>query len=476
MPKLFISYSWTSPEYQEKVISLASRLRENGVDVILDKWHLREGHDAYAFMEQMVNDPAVDKVAILSNRTYVERANGRNGGVGAETQILTPELYKKKDQSKFVVVVMERSEDDRPIVPAYYASRIHIDLSQPADSLENFERLLRWIYDKPVHTPPPIGKPPAFLDADSTNPALGTAMLFRRAQDAVRNHKPYALAAAGEYFERFAADMERFRIQGNGDDIDEAVIANLQAFLPYRDECVALIYNVATNINGADAATLVHRFLENIARYMYAPATISTYNRCDFDNFKFIVNEFFLYTISIFIKSVNFKYTSVLLGEYYAPYASGNPGNAMESYHIFREYIESLGARNRRLKLNRLSVHADLLKERCSGAPVSFNEIMQADFVLYLRSIIKLGTPSWFPETLVYASAFSGPFEIFARAKSRRYLEGIQSLLGAASKTDIDKAVATIEKNRDMQPFLNGQIRSASLRRLMGYEYLGLSD
>ena len=40
MPKLFISYSWSSPEYIEEVLRLETVLRlENGVDVILDKWH-----------------------------------------------------------------------------------------------------------------------------------------------------------------------------------------------------------------------------------------------------------------------------------------------------------------------------------------------------------------------------------------------------------------------------------------------------
>ncbi|CAM4408292.1 SEFIR domain-containing protein [Bacillus manliponensis] len=35
-PKIFISYSWTSPDYQEKVVELANRLMENGIEVIID--------------------------------------------------------------------------------------------------------------------------------------------------------------------------------------------------------------------------------------------------------------------------------------------------------------------------------------------------------------------------------------------------------------------------------------------------------
>ena len=51
-PKTFISYSWSSPQHEEWVLNLATELRESGVDVVLDKWDLKEGHDSNAFMEK----------------------------------------------------------------------------------------------------------------------------------------------------------------------------------------------------------------------------------------------------------------------------------------------------------------------------------------------------------------------------------------------------------------------------------------
>jgi predicted alpha/beta hydrolase family esterase len=42
-PKLFISYSWSNPEHEQWVLDLATQLRESEVDVILDKWDLKEG-------------------------------------------------------------------------------------------------------------------------------------------------------------------------------------------------------------------------------------------------------------------------------------------------------------------------------------------------------------------------------------------------------------------------------------------------
>ena len=50
-PKLFISYSWTSPEHVAWAIRLYTNLCESEVDAIWDKWHLSEGHDGHAFME-----------------------------------------------------------------------------------------------------------------------------------------------------------------------------------------------------------------------------------------------------------------------------------------------------------------------------------------------------------------------------------------------------------------------------------------
>lgn len=56
--------------HEDWVLQLAQRLRDDNVDVILDKWELREGHNAYAFMERMVNDPEINKVAMICDLAY----------------------------------------------------------------------------------------------------------------------------------------------------------------------------------------------------------------------------------------------------------------------------------------------------------------------------------------------------------------------------------------------------------------------
>src|SRR5215469_18872840 len=99
-PNVFISYSWTSDEHQKRVVELAERLTTDGVHVVIDVWDLKEGHDKYVFMERMVTDPNIEKVLLIIDKAYAEKANDRRGGVGSESQIVSPELYGKASQDK----------------------------------------------------------------------------------------------------------------------------------------------------------------------------------------------------------------------------------------------------------------------------------------------------------------------------------------------------------------------------------------
>ena len=52
IPEVFISYSHDNEEHKQWVLQLATRLRLNGVDIILDRWNLKLGSDLASFMER----------------------------------------------------------------------------------------------------------------------------------------------------------------------------------------------------------------------------------------------------------------------------------------------------------------------------------------------------------------------------------------------------------------------------------------
>ncbi|MGH2638192.1 MAG: SEFIR domain-containing protein, partial [Rhabdochlamydiaceae bacterium] len=236
-PRLFISYSWSTPEHEQWVVDLATELTNSGVDVTLDKWDLREGHDAVAFMETMVTDPSISKVIIVCDQLYASKADGRSGGVGTETQIISAGVYAKRDQDKFVAVIAEKDAEGKPYLPTYYKSRIYVDLSESERYAENFEKLLRWLFDKPLYTKPEIGNPPTFI-VEPESPTLGTSVLAKRVIEGARNDKGYTRGALDEYLSIFSTQLERFRITFNDDEPDEKIVESIESFIPARDEFV----------------------------------------------------------------------------------------------------------------------------------------------------------------------------------------------------------------------------------------------
>lgn len=158
-PKVFISYSWTSDEYRHYVVELVNALIKNGVDTVIDASDLHPGEDKYVFMERIVNDETINKVLILCDEGYKEKADKRKGGVGDETMIITPEMYGGYNQKKFIPVVMVKDNNGKPYLPTYLKSRLYVDMTTTSGLTD----LLRAIYGVPEYVKPPLGKPPAFV-------------------------------------------------------------------------------------------------------------------------------------------------------------------------------------------------------------------------------------------------------------------------------------------------------------------------
>lgn len=184
-PKVFISYSWSSDDI---TMPLAERLVSHGVEVVLDKWDLKEGQDKYAFMEKSVNDPEISKVLIICDKSYTDKANNRQGGVGDETAIISPEIYGKTSQEKFIPIIVERDESGEAFVPAYIKSRIYIDLSDLEKYEDEYEKLIRNIYGKPIYKKPQLGNKPEWLEGEKTN-LFPLKDLVRQIKGATSTHK-----------------------------------------------------------------------------------------------------------------------------------------------------------------------------------------------------------------------------------------------------------------------------------------------
>jgi len=470
-PKMFISYSWSSPDHENWVLRLATDLRESGVDVILDKWNLKEGHDANAFMEKMATDPNIRKVLLVCDKNYADKTNGRTGGVGTEAQIISAEIYQRQDQNKFVAVLKERDENGNPYLPVYYRSRIYVDLSDESIFAEGFEQLVRWAYDQPLHKKPELGQKPKYLTDETQTVSLATASRHKRAIEALRNNRPNAIPATVEYFQQVTHEFEKLRIDSKATPFDEEVIQSIEQFVPYRNEAIEVFSAIATHADGPESRTAVHRFFESLIPYMERPSSVTYSQDTDWDNFKFIVHELFLYAFAIYLGHERFEAAEFLLANRY--YVLSPDSEVMRPFVIFRPYVRSLSFRNDRLKLGRLSVRADLLKDRCKGSAIQFRHLQQADFVLFIRSRSAPADLSWhdhywFPETLVYRH--NGAFELFARSRSKNYFDRAKALLGVKDKTELEMMLKEFSENP--QQFPRWQHDSFNAAYLLGFDKL----
>lgn len=472
-PKLFISYSWTNPNHEKLVIDLATELRESGVDVILDKWELKEGHDAVAFMEQMVTNDEIKKVAIISDKTYAEKADGRAGGVGTETQIISVKVYEKQAQEKFVAVVTEKDDEGKPFLPTYYKSRIYIDLSEADRYSENFEKLLRWIFDKPLHVKPELGSSPSFLNDTEQHVSLGTTAIFKRCADAIKNSKPYATGALDEYCTAFVTNLERFRMTNPAGEVDDAVLKNIEEFLPFRNEAIQLFATVAQYSPTLEPMNRFHRFFEDLIPYMNKPPQTSQWNTWDFDNFKFIIHELFLYFVAVLLKNDRIEQVAHFLDQqYYVPGNLDYGRDEMMSCIVLDNALPSFEHRNQRLRLNQSSVRADVLNQRCKGTGIEFRDLMQADFLTFMKTEIQNIEKSrqWWPDTLVFLGFRASAFEIFARSVSTTYFNRVKRLLGVENLADLTPLLESYRKGERGLPQWNYE--SIDPKMLLGYDKL----
>lgn len=430
-PKLFISYSWSSMDHQAWVLDLAERLRANGVDVILDKWDLREGQDSIAFMEQMVTDPQVTHVAMISDETYAKKADGREGGVGTETTIISQRVYQSQSQSKFVLVVPSRDDSGNAYIPAYYAGRIYIDLSDEAASGGEYERLLRWVFGKPLNPKPPLGSRPAFLSEDAES-SLGTEVQRHRAEEAIRNGKVYSVAATEEYFERYAAAVEKFEVAEDVDLDMQALLDAIERTVPARNELVRMFHLIAQYNAGEEMIACVRRFFESCME----PAVRQSVSQDRLDDrrdpVRFLVGELFLYFVAALLDRGRIEAVREFISPVFFARASGLDRQPLEGYWQLYGNMES----ERRLSqhLRKVSARAYLLNSRSKDSGVRFDALAQADVIVWLRTVGILDHYAWWlAVTPVYVSRYV-PLEIFARSASSTYFSRILPLIGADSK------------------------------------------
>ena len=305
VPRVFVSYSWSSPQHQERVREWVDRLIADGVDVVLDVYDLKEGDDKYAFMEMMVTDPLVSHVLVFSDREYASKADNRRAGVGVESQIISREVYDQVSQSKFIPIVCEFDEEGEPILPVFIKSRIWVDFSSEEKANGSWERLIRLLYGRPEHVKPARGRRPSYLDEDGEGDFGVIRARFRSLEPAVVDDARGVDMRRSDFFDACMdyADALRIREYPGEEALGARVIEDCRKLAVVRD---ALVDWIALEMGAGKAEALppiLTGVLERLLELKARPVEVTRWSDDWFGAQSVFVYETFLYVVAALIRA-----------------------------------------------------------------------------------------------------------------------------------------------------------------------------
>lgn len=452
-PKVFISYSWTTTQHQLLVKEWADRLMADGIDIVLDIYDLKEGHDKFVFMEKMVTDPQVTHVLVISDKTYSEKADARKSGVGTESQIISSEVYSKIEQTKFIPIVCDFSEDKSPYLPTFLKSRIWIDFSSPEKTNENWEQLVRVIYGKPSHEKPKIGTPPVYITNNTSapsSPAIAKFSTFKQAllqnKTGIPLYREDFLKACIDY-----ADAIRVRERPEVDSTAKKIIEDFSKLKLVRNTIIDwILLESAVSKNNDFNQTLIS-FLEKLRELKSRPKELNSWNESWFAAHAIFVYETFLYIIAALIKTNSYQILhEIFTSHYLIPMTDRyNSNEPFDTFHCFYTSVgtDELHSELDPPNLKLYSPIAELIKRHSDREDIVFKNIIEAELLVLFMSLLEPERyPCWYPQTFNYAG-YSQEFPLFIGATQHKNFEKLAIITGIINADELRKAIKVgIEK------------------------------
>ena len=378
----------------------------NRVDIVLDVYDLKEGQDKYAFMEQSVNDPSVDRVLIICDKVYTEKANSRSGGVGDETVTISSEIYRQIQQSKFIPIIFEVDESGKAYCPAYIKSRIYIDLSTEDDRYEmEYEKLLRNIYKRPIYKKPALGTQPEWLENDTID-LSAIRDLIKQVRGYTGGNKAKADFLLKKAADEFVIAAQQYTLS---QDIAKAerLLQIIDQFKVYRDLFVD--YLEAIIYSDFPFCETVTSLIERLYNELHDATGKDSYTRSDFEAYDFLIWELFISTTAVCLHYEKYKELHELLTHTYFLKENFFGGSLKAfNYTKFRAYCETIETT---CKQNCYNPHlhtlvGDILVKREKKPVLTKESLSNADLVLYqmypLLALNSDGHGYWYPVAYVY--------------------------------------------------------------------------
>lgn len=311
-PKVFISYAWTNEDYTDRVIDFSRRLMSDGVDVLLDKFEMHPGNELNNFMELCVKDKTITNVILLLNPTYAEKANGRLGGVGKETQIISEELYNNVDNTKFVPVIFDsESKEISACLPIYLKSINRIDLRETSNYELNYVNLVKHLYGIDQYKKPEIGVKPRWVDEQ-----MDTSSLSYNIKSLRNQNKTLAVPKKliTDSFSDLITNISKDATFNNNELwTEENYFGSYHYMLKFRNDYLEILNQIY------DSDYLFDSFVFFFEQLYKLSQEIDNIRNIRGDYLTALAHELFIYTVAILLKNERHEIINKII---YTPYIS----------------------------------------------------------------------------------------------------------------------------------------------------------
>ena len=227
--RVFVSYSHDSQGHSYRVLSLAQRLRQDGVEATLDQFVPFPKEGWIKWMERQLDE--ADFTLCVCTEGYQVSFDGRGGdssgrGVNWEGQTVSQCVYDNRgDNSRFIPVVFD-GQGEASVIPGALKAYTYFVLDR------QYDELYRLLTNQPAVSPVPCG---VVRELSVISPGVPDTPLPLDAARSIENRIRAIASGPGGTSEAALDQLERMVNYGEGKMLAETAIRQLVSYISALD-------------------------------------------------------------------------------------------------------------------------------------------------------------------------------------------------------------------------------------------------
>jgi hypothetical protein len=253
-----------------------------------------------------------------------------------------------------------------------------------------------------------------------------------------------AFKSVNNYFSLLIGKLNAFDITDISVTYDQ-VFEKINQLLPLRDEVIKVIISIAKFEEHPRFYQELHSFFENLLPYFKFRNEGDSRNPLAADHYESFGTELFLYAVAASLKYRRFEQLNELTHQgYYVPQSKNGRADEFIAFTRFNYFPEALTGYYKSKGIRQEIQKSNYFKTKMTESEITYEDLAQADFVLYLISLLDSRQSGEFFFNIwgnrIYSENY--PLELFVRSESLWFFQRFAKCLREISKDDINQLIS----------------------------------